>query len=294
MRPKRIVAPVVLLLAFVSTQVSVSRGGDARARSVTTASLPAVDGERGPRGFTGPAGPRGPRGYRGYNGQNGWNGPTGATGQAGGTGATGPQGIQGVQGVTGPQGPQGATGANGPEGEQGPVGPAGEPGQTGPAGATWSPSVGVFYDTSIQTLVAANESQPMTLNKVTDGVGGAVARGVSVQTPGRITVSVAGTFNIQFSAQLDKTDAGTDLVNIWLALNGQNNPIEWTNTEVAVSSTGKSVAAWNFVLDLAANDYVQLMWSSPDSAMRLFSQPAQIAPVRPGIPSLIVSVTQVA
>jgi hypothetical protein len=196
--------------------------------------------------------------------------------------------------VTGPQGQQGATGASGSQGDQGPVGPAGEAGQTGPAGATWTPSVGVFYDTSIQTLVAANESQPMTLNRVTDGVGGAVARGVSVQTPGRITVSVAGTFNIQFSAQLDKTDAGTDLVNIWLALNGQNNPIEWTNTVVAVSSTGKSVAAWNFVLDLAANDYVQLMWSSPDSAMRLFSQPAQIAPVRPGIPSLIVSVTQVA
>jgi hypothetical protein len=61
-----------------------------------------------------------------------------------------------------------------------------------------------------------------------------------------------------------------------------------------VSSTGKSVAAWNFVLDLAANNYVQLMWSSPDSAMRLFSQPTQIAPVRPGIPSLIVTVTQVA
>ncbi len=294
MRPKRIVAPVVLLLASVSTQVSVSRGGDARARSVTTASLPAVDGERGPRGFTGPAGPRGPRGYRGYNGLNGWNGPTGATGPTGSSGATGPQGIQGVQGVSGSQGQQGATGASGPQGDQGPVGPAGEAGQTGPAGATWTPSVGVFYDTSIQTLVAANESQPMTLNQVTDGSGGVLARGVSVQAPGRITVSAAGTYNIQFSAQLDKTDAGTDLVNIWLALNGQNNPIDWTNTEVAVSSTGKSVAAWNFVLDLAANDYVQLMWSSPDSAMRLFSQPAQITPVRPGIPSLIVSVTQVA
>ncbi|MEY5059846.1 MAG: Vibrio phage Haiti, partial [Actinomycetota bacterium] len=135
MRPKRIVAPVVLLLASVTTQVSVSRGGDARARSVTTASLPAVDGERGPRGFTGPAGPRGPRGYRGYNGQNGWNGPTGATGQAGGTGATGPQGIQGVQGVTGPQGPQGVIGPQGPQGPQGVVGAQGPQGPQGPTGS---------------------------------------------------------------------------------------------------------------------------------------------------------------
>jgi len=100
-------------------------------------------------------------------------------------------------------------------------------------------------------------------------------------------------YNIQFSAQLDKTDAGTDLVDIWLALNGQNNPVPWTNTSVAVSTTLKSVAAWNFVVELQANDFVQLMWSSPDANMRLFSQPATTNPTRPGIPSVIVTVTQV-
>jgi hypothetical protein len=133
----------------------------------------------------------------------------------------------------------------------------------------------------------------MTLNRVTDGVDGAISRGISVVAPGRITASETGIYNVQFSAQLDKTDAGTDLVDIWLALNGQNNPIPWTNTKIAVSSTGKSVAAWNFVVELAINDFVQIMWSSPDANMRLYSQPADTNPVRPAIPSVIVTVTQV-
>jgi len=153
--------------------------------------------------------------------------------------------------------------------------------------------VGSFYDTTTQVLIAANSAQPMTLNQATDGTGGVIARGVSVAAPGRITVAEAGVYNIQFSAQLDKTDAGTDLVDIWLAINGQNNPVPWTNTSVAVSTTLKSVAAWNFVIELQTNDFVQIMWSSPDANMRLFSQPAATNPTRPGIPSVIVTVIQV-
>lgn len=251
---------------------------------------------RGPRGFTGP---RGPRGFRGYNGLNGWNGEPGTPGPQGAqglTGLTGPAGIQGSQGVQGSQGEQGIQGVQGLRGEQGAQGVqgvAGPAGDVGPAAEPWTPAVGSFYDTTTQVLNAANSAQPMTLNQVTDGTGGVIARGVSVVAPGRITVSEAGVYNIQFSAQLDKTDAGTDLVDIWLALNGQNNPVPWTNTSVAVSTTLKSVAAWNFVIEMQANDFVQIMWSSPDVNMRLFSQPAATNPTRPGIPSVIVTVTQV-
>lgn len=154
--------------------------------------------------------------------------------------------------------------------------------------------MGSFFDTTTQVLGATNTAQPMLLNQATGGTGGVIAHGVSVVAPGKITVADAGVYNIQFSAQLDKTDAGTDPVEIWLALNGQNNALDWTNTSVAVSTTQKSVAAWNFVIELQANDFVQIMWSSPDANMRLFSQPATTNPPRPGIPSLIVTVTQVA
>lgn len=209
---------------------------------------------------------------------NGWNGQPGTTGPQGAQGPSGPAGAQGIQGPSGPQGVQGA---------QGPAGAAGT------AAEPWTPAVGSFYDTTTQGLIAANTAQPMTLNQATDGAGGALARGISVAAPGRITVAGSGVYNIQFSAQLDKTDAGTDLADIWLALNGQNNPVPWTNTSVAVSATLKNVAAWNFVIELQANDFVQIMWSSPDANMRLLSQPTTTNPTRPATPSVIVTVTQV-
>lgn len=290
-RPAVIVALSGILLVWLIGTDTPRTAAQVRATATTEAA-----GPRGPRGFTGP---RGPRGYRGYNGLNGWNGEPGAAGPQGAQGLTGPagaQGTQGIQGVQGPQGEQGLQGVQGLRGEQGLQGLqgiAGPAGDVGPAAEPWTPAVASFYDTTTQVLIATNSAQPMTLNQVTDGTGGVIARGISVVAPGRITVSEAGTYNIQFSAQLDKTDAGTDLVDIWLALNGQNNPVPWTNTSVAVSTTLKSVAAWNFVVELQANDFVQLMWSSPDANMRLFSQPATTNPTRPGIPSVIVTVTQV-
>lgn len=47
------------------------------------------------------------------------------------------------------------------------------------------------------------------------------------------------------------------------------------------------------VVDLQMNDFVQIMWTSADVNMRLLAQPADVNPVRPGVPSLIVTVTQI-
>ena len=286
MRRLIIVASLSLLVVATVglTTVPKETQGSTSPVAVSTKASGENTGPRGPTGVRGPIGPRGPRGYRGLNGLNGING------------INGPQGLTGPQGPAGATGPQGVTGPQGPTGLQGETGPTGAQGNTGLAGADgepWTPSIGSFYDTTLQSLAAVNSPQPMTLNRVSDGLDGVVARGVSVVAPGRITVSEAGVYNIQFSAQLDKTDPGTDFAEIWLALNGQNNPIPWTNTEVAVASTGKAVAAWNFVVDLQDNDFVQLMWSSADINMRLFAQPADVNPVRPGVPSLIVTVTQI-
>jgi hypothetical protein len=48
------------------------------------------------------------------------------------------------------------------------------------------------------------------------------------------------------------------------------------------------------VITLAAGDYVQLYWSSADGDVRLFAEPASTVPIRPGIPSVIATLTQVA
>ena len=145
---------------------------------------------------------------------------------------------------------------------------------------------GSFYDTANLLLSSATTAYPITLNTTAE------ANGVSIVSGSRITVANAGVYNIQFSSQLDKTDAGSDLVNIWFSKNGVNIP--YSNTQIYVTGgNGKHVASWNFVLTLSANDYFEIMVQSPDTHMRVVASGAQSNPARPEVPSSIVTVTQV-
>lgn len=148
---------------------------------------------------------------------------------------------------------------------------------------------GSFYSDQIQTNGDATARQIMTLNKI---VG--ASPGISIVDGSKITVAYDGVYNVQFSAQMDKTDSGTDNVDIWLMVNGQNVPDSNTSLTMTNNNT-KLVAAWNFVLPLNAGDFVQLAWWSADVDMRIFAQPAQsavpgVSPALPAIPSLIVTV----
>jgi hypothetical protein len=120
------------------------------------------------------------------------------------------------------------------------------------------------------------------------------ADGISVLNNSRVTFANMGVFNLQFSAQIQKSDAGSDTIDIWLSKNGQNLPA--SNSQLVLTGTGvdsRTVASWNFMFDADAGDYVELMWSSPDTNISLLSAIAQTNPQRPSIPSLLVTVNQV-
>ena len=146
---------------------------------------------------------------------------------------------------------------------------------------------GSFYSTQDQTNAGATSVNKMTLN-TTD-----LSNGVSVVSNSRITIANAGVYNIQFSAQLDKTDARDDKVEIWLCKNGNN--IANTNTETTLNgNNGKHVAAWNWFVQAAAADYFEICWNAADTTVFLNSVVAASSPTRPAIPSVIVTVNQIA
>lgn len=213
----------------------------------------------------------------------------GIVGSRGATGPKGSQGLQGLQGPQGPQGPQGFQGLQGIQGLQGVQGPQGVAGANGTNG--FVPFFGSFYDTTTQVLNAINTPKAMTFNEITSGVNGVIANGVSVVANSRVTVATDGVYNIQFSAQLSKTDPGNDTMDIWLRVDGADVP--WTNTEVTISTTQRLVAAWNFMISMNAGQYFELMYSSSDINTRIIAELPQTGPIRPGIPSVIVTVTQV-
>jgi hypothetical protein len=230
----------------------------------------------------------------------GIQGPQGPQGVAGPAGVQGPAGATGATGLTGPAGSQGATGATGatvltgPQGEPGPVGPTGPAGAAGAEGAAgttgqaWQGDYGSFYDTTTQTNPVANVARAMTLNTTV------AADGVSVTNDSRVTFASTGVYNLQFSAQIQKSDPGTDTIDIWLSKNGQNVPD--SNGQIVLTQSGidsRTVASWNFLFDAETGDYVELKWSSADTNISILSLIAQSNPQRPSIPSLILTVNQV-
>ena len=145
---------------------------------------------------------------------------------------------------------------------------------------------GAFCDTTTQTASLTTAAYAMRLNTTE------IADGVSITNGSRITVANTGIYNVQFSAQLDKTTGSPAIVNIWLMYTGSNVPR--SDTELTVNgSQAKHVAAWNFMLPIVANDYVELMWRTDDVGARILYQGSSSNPSRPEIPSVIVTVQQV-
>ena len=144
---------------------------------------------------------------------------------------------------------------------------------------------GAFSDTTTQTITSIDTAYAMTFNTTDE------ANGVSIGSPtSRIVVAEQGVYNVQFSAQLDKTSGAAANIYIWLRKNGTNVPN--TASKVAIQGTSaETVAAWNFVIQLEATNYVELMWSSDDADVVLLA--ASATSVWPAIPSVICTVTQV-
>jgi hypothetical protein len=149
-------------------------------------------------------------------------------------------------------------------------------------------SYGSFYDTTTQTNPVGNIPRSMSLN-TTDITNGVSVSGSTSPFNTYIKTENAGVYNIQFSAQLDKTDSGSDEIFIWLRKNG----INLTDTATSITLTGnngKQVAAWNWFVNSAANDYYQIIWQAADTNARLYAEPADGTP---GIPSVIVTANRI-
>ena len=163
---------------------------------------------------------------------------------------------------------------------------AGISGPAGPAGPSWTGYYGSFSDSTTQTITA-DTAKAVTFDTTEE------TDGVAIGTPtSRIVIANAGTYNIQFSAQIDKTDGGSDDITIWLDVDG--NDVARSATDLTIpNNPGRDVAAWNWVYTFTAGQYFRLMWSTPDNRMRLLAAGTRTGPVRPAVPSVILTVTQV-
>jgi hypothetical protein len=146
------------------------------------------------------------------------------------------------------------------------------------------PNYGSFLSTVPQNNLDTTNGNAVTYNTTTE------SRNVSIVDGTKLTVASAGTYNIQFSMQVTKTDAGSDDINIWFKKNGVNVDNSASNITLVGNNTPQ-LATVNFIMTLAAGDFIEIWWWSLDTDVQLLAENA-VAPY-PAIPSIITTVVPV-
>jgi len=146
---------------------------------------------------------------------------------------------------------------------------------------------GLFFSTTDQPIVSANVGQPVDFpieylnNQVFVNSG----------TDSRVYVGIGGVYNFQFSGQLRSNSGSAKQVYIWIARNGTDIGYSTHQYTVSGGNTHLNIS-WNFNIDLAADEYVELRWASDDVNMSLEAA-AATAP-HPGMPSAVMAVNFIA
>ena len=110
----------------------------------------------------------------------------------------------------------------------------------------------------------------------------------------KIVFSVAGYYNIQFSAQLLNPKSSIDNVTFWFRKNTADIAQTAGVTTVPTgpgANLGAALTAWNIVVPLNAGDKIQLMMSSVSGDTVIGTYPPGTAPVSPASPAVILTAT---
>jgi len=148
---------------------------------------------------------------------------------------------------------------------------------------------GAFQDSTDQ--VAANTTTAYAITFDTTDF----SNGVTLSNSSRLNVVTAGLYNCQFSIQFKNTTNDTQDVDVWFRKNGTN--IAKSNSRFGLAprkSAGDpshTVAALNFFVDMAENDYIEIMWRPSDTGVSIEHYGTSTTPTRPAVPSVIATMS---
>jgi len=149
---------------------------------------------------------------------------------------------------------------------------------------------GAFSSDQTQTATA-NTATLMTLN-TTD-----FSNNVGLAIGSKITATKAGIYNLQFSTQFQNTDNAIQDISIWLKQNGTD--ITGSTGLVSIparksASAGEEaheIIGWNYYVAMAANDYIQIYWSTTLASVTIQNYAAGTTPTRPSTQSVVATLS---
>ena len=148
---------------------------------------------------------------------------------------------------------------------------------------------GAFQSSVTQTAANTTTAYPITFN-TTD-----YSNGVTLESNSHLKVTYKGRYNVQFSVQLENTTNAPVDIDIWFRKNGTD--IANTNSRYGlparknVGDPSHVIATVNLLVDLLADEYVELVWCTGDVGADIKAYAAGTTPTRPAIPSVITTVT---
>ena len=129
---------------------------------------------------------------------------------------------------------------------------------------------GQYFSYTTQTATTNNIGKAMYFD-VPD-----IYNGISVVTDGtaltKITFANTGKYNLQFSTQFQNLANSPQDVYIWLRKNGTTGAADVVGSTGVVGMEARknpgdpyhTIVTWNFLLDIVAGDYYQIIWATTD------------------------------
>jgi len=154
------------------------------------------------------------------------------------------------------------------------------------AASTYYP-YGAFQDSTDQSISTTTATANISLNTTDYALGTSLVDGY------KIKVDYSGLYNVQFSLQFVNTDTQIQDIDVWFRKNGSD--ISNSNSKFSIPNShggtpGHLIAALNFNIELAKNDYVHLAWATTSTQFPIEQLAAQTTPTRPATPSAIVTI----
>ena len=144
---------------------------------------------------------------------------------------------------------------------------------------------GLFFNTGDQIFAAANTGYPIEFNQTY------LHNAIDLVSSTRIVISISGVYNFQYTGQLKGTNASSKSIWVWIRRNGVDIGYSTRAYTSTLNNEYKNID-WNFDIDMAAGEYLEMMIAVDDISVQLEAE-APTAP-HPGMASSVLTINFIA